>query len=579
MELRITDSMSPRDLWRGIARRTRLEPVAQLVLVGALLEQRRILEEEGGNEEVAVGFGGPDAFRRLVQKTCPWMAELRWRMPAPDERVDVSVDPGWDADPGELAAAFLHIYGRSFLKKSAIRPELVDALITWLELEEGAKGRTWITGEDRGFVAAFGRAVRSGAARFATPSSLYAQAFLALRAYGYDVEVTLLKPGQLDLSELDGPVLTLPEPNVETGRAPLGIFSLDEYNYANAALANEHRIAAIVSGGMLFRSQGDDADIKRRFLRSNRLACAVSVPPATGVVAGIETIGALLCLERSAAGKAPLVTLMSFPRLANSRNIWPAKLAAAFDRALLTGECAEGIEAATATAEALLEDRTILTAGNRMMGEDDLAIESLIEERGSRALSTFVTVIRCHAMGITGREASGEGETIREATPNDISECGILLRPQKAVELDPKDRTQMRRLTRQLIRKGDILFTQRGRIGSIALIDEVPEDERWTAGQLFLILRMREDSPVQSPDYVMRYLQSAPVKKRMQRLSSNTSVPQIRAEDLENLQVPLPDPLRGVEGCAAAMARIRRLAAEIERLRERAKAEMDALEL
>ena len=54
MELRITDSMSPRDLWRGIARRTRLEPVAQLVLVGALLEQRRIQEEEGILDSVAV---------------------------------------------------------------------------------------------------------------------------------------------------------------------------------------------------------------------------------------------------------------------------------------------------------------------------------------------------------------------------------------------------------------------------------------------------------------------------------------------------------------------------------------------
>lgn len=148
--------------------------------------------------------------------------------------------------------------------------------------------------------------------------------------------------------------------------------------------------------------------------------------------------------------------------------------------------------------------------------------------------------------------------------------CGILRRPRKRIRIDPADHTQARRLEKQAIMPGDIIFTQRGRIGSIALVDAVPKKERWVAGQLFVILRLRADSPVESPAYILRCLQCAPIRGRYERMSSNTAVPQVRSEDLDNLLIPLPDRESGVEDAEEAVRKLKRYSKEIEDLRAKA---------
>lgn len=564
-----TEPLTPQFYWKSISHKTRLEPVAELVLVAVLLGLA------GRGEVPVAAFSGPEAFRRIALRSCPWFESVRWRMPAPEERVDVRLPLELTEDPAALLEGFLDVFGRDFLRKSALRPELIDALTSWLE-EKGAAS-TWIVGEERAFVAVLERARQGRPVRFATPSGALALGALALRAYGVEVEVEQLRPGLIDLRGLDGPVLTVPEPNVVTGRAPVGIFQQDEFNYANAALGNGHRIAAILAGGVLFRTQGEDLDVKRRFLKSGRLAAAIAFPPAAGVRSGIETLGVLLCGAADETSRP--VSLVTFPKLVNTRHNWPDGMAGRLVRAV-QGMPEPHFGVVPADAAVLLDERCILTAGSRLSGAEEKMIDDLLEARGSRSLSTFVEVIRCHTFGAAGEAADEAREAfIREATPNDINEGGILEAPGKRVLLRPGDRTQARRLSRQRLRPGDILFTQRGRIGAISLVEEIPEGECWAAGQLFLLLRMRGDSPVKSPAYVLRYLQSEPVRRQLVRLSSNTSVPQIRAEDLENLPVPLPDPRRGTTAAEASHERIRSLFRRMAELRGEMQAALGALDV
>ena len=543
--------------WRQLASNTRVEAGSQLVLTAVLLTQIR----NGGERSLTVN--GTESFRRLTVKTCPWLADLPWSLSVPQEKIEIHMSLEASTTPKMLLGGFLRVYARDFLRKSAIRAELVESVAPWLT--EGEPDDVfWVVGEDRAFVAAARWALSRGRGRFATPSTKLALIFESLKAFDLDVETEIIRGGDLRLGRFNAPVITVPEPNTDSGRAPIGRFQLDELSYAEAALDNTHRIVAIVSGGSLFRTQGEDLELKAIYLHSRRLARVAAFPSAAGVESGIETIGLLFC---DVTGK-PLtdVELIDFPRLQFSRRPWPVKLRTAFTDTLLTGRSGgEGIEAVSAHAAALLEEKCIFTVGSRIETQGDREIDELLSRRGARPLTAFVEVIRCHALGTA---VDGGDGSMREATPNDITECGFLRRPKKSIQPDFEDKVQVRRMQKQSLCPGDILLTQRGRVGSLALVEDIPAGEIWMAGQLFVILRLRTESPVHSAKYLLRYLQCRPVQERLQRISSNTAVPQIRAEDLENLLVPLPDPELGVRPAEESYNRARELSDKIEKMRE-----------
>ena len=542
--------------WQTLSSQTRLDPNVQLVLTAILL-----LRFQNG-EEAEVSFRGTSAFRSMACRAMPELKKFSWTLAVPDATVAWKLPQELAKNPAKILEAFLGLNERSYIRKFSLRPELVDEIAGWL-LEGDAKAHFWIAGEERAFLAGARSLLAGRIVRFATISEHLALLFTVLRAYGFDTAAKLLKPGAINLSKLDGPVVTIPEPNLEGNHPPVGKYAIDELNYADAVLGNKSRVAAVVTGGTLYRTQGEDEKLKMKFLESGRLSRVLSFPPATGVEAGIETLGVLLCVRKGCEN--PVVNLISVPRLRHSRRPWSDEFR---EKVALTmqGAEVEGIPVVKATNLTLMNDRCILSTASRVETSGDEEIDILLEERGSRPLSTFVEVVRCHAVGPDSEDAD-EKEVVYEAIPNDINECGILRRPKKRIPINPDDRTQSRRIERQTIRSGDIIFTQRGRIGAIALVDSAPRKERWVAGQLFLILRLRPESPVDSPAYILRYLQSEPVCGRFERMSSNTAVPQVRAEELENLLIPLPDRENGVHEAEEAFRKLKRYSKELEDLR------------
>lgn len=583
--------ITPEEYWRTLAQKTRLEPIGLLVLVAILLELAK-------NGEVPnITFSGTDAFKRLAQKTCPWLADVRWRIPAPEERVDVRLPLELTDKPRELASTFLDVFERDIERRPPLREEFVGTLIAWLERDR-QQDSTWIVGEERALLASFRRALQGRHSRYATTMSTLALAFLTLRAYSLEVEVEQLRTGVLDLRGLKGPLFVVPEPNMVTGRAPMGAFQQNEYNYTNAALyGGEDRFVSLVSNGALFRTSGEDAEMKERLLRSERLTTVISFPSSTTVISGTEAMGAFLCemkLQKKEETK-PLsdaearwqklfgvpkkkVALVNFPRLRHSRLAWPKKLGEDLKK-VLEGETVAGFDRVEEDIDTLVHDRWILTANTRLYGQGEEVLDRLVEERSARTLETFVEVIRCHSIGQTVESVvENEDLIVREATPNDINDWGVLLRPEKQVRRTSNS-MQRRRIERQSIQPGDILFAQRGRIGMVSLVESIPEGECWVAGQLFLLLRVRWDSPINDPVYLLRFLQSEPVRLHWERVATNTTVAQIRAEDIENLQVPLPDKVLGTAQAKASHRAILKLSERITALQREAQKLMEAVDI
>jgi len=62
-------------------------------------------------------------------------------------------------------------------------------------------------------------------------------------------------------------------------------------------------------------------------------------------------------------------------------------------------------------------------------------------------------------------------------------------------------------------------------------------------------------------------------------MSSNTAVPQVRTEELENLLIPLPDREKGVEEAEEAFRKLKRYSKEMEELRVKAEKLLRSLTL
>ena len=102
------------------------------------------------------------------------------------------------------------------------------------------------------------------------------------------------------------------------------------------------------------------------------------------------------------------------------------------------------------------------------------------------------------------RRSDGEF-TAREAGPGDIGVDGFLSLPNRVSQIDESGFIRHE----QHVRPNDLLLAIKGAVGAVCLApDGVPAVEErtiWTAGQSFMIIRIRKNSPV-SPVVLAAFL-------------------------------------------------------------------------
>ncbi|MCC8953129.1 N-6 DNA methylase [Bradyrhizobium sp. Pear77] len=137
------------------------------------------------------------------------------------------------------------------------------------------------------------------------------------------------------------------------------------------------------------------------------------------------------------------------------------------------------------------------------------------------------------------RPPTGEIITVREVTTSDIQD-GVVKRPEKGIDIWIGDVDQIERI---ILRGGDILISVKGKVGVAGVVPDYAPTEffnGWTAGQSFVIARLRQSSPISDPLVLARYLASSFGQAQLQALAGGTTVPLIPMGDLKRLPIPVP---------------------------------------
>lgn len=137
------------------------------------------------------------------------------------------------------------------------------------------------------------------------------------------------------------------------------------------------------------------------------------------------------------------------------------------------------------------------------------------------------------------RPPVGQIISMREVATGDIHD-GQIECPAKEIDVWAGDVDQIERI---ILRPGDILISVKGKVGVAGVVpDEAPVDifDAWTAGQSFVIARLRQSAPIADPTVLARYLASAFGQTQLQALAGGATVPLIPMNDLKRLPVPVP---------------------------------------
>ena len=137
------------------------------------------------------------------------------------------------------------------------------------------------------------------------------------------------------------------------------------------------------------------------------------------------------------------------------------------------------------------------------------------------------------------RPPMGQIITMREVATGDIHD-GIIERPEKEVDVWAGDVDQIERV---ILRPGDILISIKGKVGVAGVVPEDAPDDifgAWTAGQSFVIARLRKSTPIDSPVILARYLASKFGQMQLHALAGGTTVQSIQMASLRRLAIPVP---------------------------------------
>lgn len=154
--------------------------------------------------------------------------------------------------------------------------------------------------------------------------------------------------------------------------------------------------------------------------------------------------------------------------------------------------------------------------------------------KDTRPLCEVADIIRCQVLN---RKASSQEPTFIEINGRDIDDTGQIC-PQKPYHEIELTKDSSKRLNQQRIRPGDILLVGKGP-AKVAYVDNNCPDN-WVANQVFLILRVSSANHF-APEYLYRYMASELVQKYLQEMASGTSLPVLKAHDIKQLPVPIPD--------------------------------------
>lgn len=321
----------------------------------------------------------------------------------------------------------------------------------------------------------------------------------------------------------------------------------------------QSRTVFLASNPMLFRTNGGEAEFKRKLLHRNQLAAIVALPEAIMERSKFGT--AALVLERGEPRGEVLMVDASGPDFFDTRRDGETHLlgtqalldtvhdrrVGAYSRLVSTSAC-ENLD------YNLSPGRYVLS-GERLMLHD-----RLMNLPVTVPLTELVDVIR--PLPLPPPKEDEEGMDYLEITLSDFGDDDYLERPKRRARYGSGS---SKRAKHQMVKAGDILLAFRGAVGRVALVPEdlgVPEPMQ--PNQSLVILRTKRDKHHLEPVLLLRFLAS---ELGQWQLLERVAGQILQANDIRSLIVAVP----GDEEAAQVMAtdkEIREKVREARRLME-----------
>lgn len=296
------------------------------------------------------------------------------------------------------------------------------------------------------------------------------------------------------------------------------------------------RVVFSFTAGALFRTVGSELVARGEVVDSGRLAAVFAVPPGmVYTMTNLATCIMVLVPEDEELRNVRFIDLADKTFGAKTtRGRYDIQKEASWAGAM-ESDLAENISwARDVSPSEIREQNNILAVERYLRTESSEALAVFLSDYDTKALSDLVDVIRPSAL-----PKSHDGEyTVREASPGDIDETGVLGMPPRETRVA---RGALRKARNQQVRPGDILLSVKGTIGRVGIVtDDAPRNDEetfWTAGQSLVILRTRGQI---AAEVLYEYLSNDLVQEHIGSLAGGAAIQSISAKDLASLPVPLP---------------------------------------
>ena len=350
-------------------------------------------------------------------------------------------------------------------------------------------------------------------------------------------------------TDFSGFTLVLPVMGAVKGNAPVR----PDVEQMEALLSGSGRGLVIVPFGVLFRTSGDDVQLKKRWVETGRLA-AVGHIGSKGILGwNMETA---LCFFRNKEETPTTDRSTVMLTLIEQEDGWPdpTDLTETLFEGL-TDEYPFGFDRAVATSKDNVKKEFNLAPRLYIKTKSDQEFEKYLSEYAHRPLSEIATVIKTQQLTQLTEEDKPDypdgfmSQFKMVLLPSHVDEFGVI-----SFDLDGGGYFRPdSRLERQTLQFGDVLICIRGKVGVTTLFDQYAFDDQEEVGefeakayvvanQLWTVLRLKKNGPVKDPAYLARYFQSAVVQDQLAKLTGSTTLKQLKNSDLEAFPVILPAP-------------------------------------
>lgn len=287
------------------------------------------------------------------------------------------------------------------------------------------------------------------------------------------------------------------------------------------------RLVSLCSLGLLFRG-GSDQELRYSLLKNGWLDSVIELPAGLLTNTGIPT--SILIVDKKRDPNSPVFFydagmdgLVEKPEIRSLRprlKHWQAIVEAIESRA-------KSNFGQLVSREEILANDANLSVRRYVL---DPSANYIQNQSNTRPLSEVTSMIRAQ---IFKESTSASATTFREVGLRDIAPSGKITPPDKVIRLSggAQEKAQQQRLL-----PGDILLSIKGNVGQVGLMT-AETTENWIAGQTFMVLRPNRIY-LQS-EYLYRYLASPAVQQYLVLRSGGSSIPILKADDLNSLPVPI----------------------------------------